>query len=201
MDKSEVLRSINFGGRTAEEEAGNLRRIFVETDHWQNVYQGNVDIVYGPKGSGKSAIYSLLQEQKAVSLRRSRIVVPAENPRGATAFKDLEIDPPATEKEFVQLWKVYFLTLIADVFPEHNIRNEHSYKVAQTLKDASLFHPEASLSEKLKAAAQYVKNFIRSSDLGVEVDPFDRHSPPFHQVRDTARSVSETSCLCSRGAL
>jgi hypothetical protein len=171
MDKAEVLRSISFGGRTAEEEAGNLRRIFVETEHWQSVNQGNVDIVYGSKGSGKSAIYSLLQEQRPVHLTVSRVVIPAENPRGATAFKELEIDPPATEKEFIQLWKVYFLSLIADVFPRYNIRNEYSYRVAQTLKDAALFSPESTLSDKLKAAAHYVKNIVRSVDFGVEVDP------------------------------
>jgi hypothetical protein len=121
IDKKAVLSSISFGGRTAEEEAGSLRRIFVETDQWQSVSNGDVDIVYGAKGSGKSAISSLLQEHQPVSLRLSRIVVPAENPRGATAFKDLEIDPPATEKEFVELWKVYLLSVIADVFPQYNI--------------------------------------------------------------------------------
>src|ERR1039458_701649 len=98
MNKKEVLNSISFGGRTAEEEAGNLRRVFVETDQWQRVNCGEVDVVYGSKGSGKSAISSLLQEQKAISIRLSRIVVPAENPRGATAFRDLEMDPPTTER-------------------------------------------------------------------------------------------------------
>jgi hypothetical protein len=171
MDKKKLLTSISFGGRTAEEEAGNLRRIFVETEQWRGVNKGEVDVVYGAKGSGKSAIYSLLQEQKSVSLRRSRIVVGAENPRGATAFKDLEVDPPASEKEFIQLWKAYLLSIIADVFPKYNIRNAESYRVAQTLKDAGLFTVGSSLGDKLKAAARYVKELIRSTDYGLEVDP------------------------------
>jgi hypothetical protein len=136
MDKIDVLKSINFGGRTAEEEAGNLRRIFVETEQWRGVNQGDIDVVYGPKGSGKSAIYTLLQEQTSVSIKLSRIIVSAENPRGATAFTDLETDPPATEREFIQFWKIYLLSVIADVFPQYSIRNEHSYRVAQSLKDA-----------------------------------------------------------------
>jgi hypothetical protein len=171
MDKNEVLGSINFGGRTAEEEADNLRRIFVETDQWQQVNRGDIDVVYGAKGSGKSAIYSLLQEQKPLSLRSSRIVVAAENPRGATAFRDLEMDPPTSEKEFVELWKIYLLTVVADIFPRHSIRNEFSYKTASILKDAGLFQPESTLSEKLKSAALYVKRVFRSFDIGVEVDP------------------------------
>jgi hypothetical protein len=50
-------------------------------------------------------------------------------------------------------------------------RNKHSYRVAQTLKDAGLFNPESKLSDKLRAAAEYVKNMFRSVDIGLEVDP------------------------------
>jgi hypothetical protein len=128
MDKIDVLKSINFGGRTAEEEAGNLRRIFVETEQWRGVNQGDIDVVYGPKGSGKSAIYTLLQEQTSVSIKLSRIIVSAENPRGATAFTDLETDPPATEREFPidcrSLWKAGFSLASKQglLAPEHATR-------------------------------------------------------------------------------
>jgi hypothetical protein len=70
-----------------------------------------VDVVYGPKGSGKSAIYSLLL-RRAQELRDHGIyVISAENPRGAPVFKDLVADPPTNEDEFRGLWKLYFLAL------------------------------------------------------------------------------------------
>lgn len=60
MGKREVLRATTFGKRVAEEEGDELSTYFVETDQWKRISEGEVDIVYGAKGSGKSAIYSLL---------------------------------------------------------------------------------------------------------------------------------------------
>ena len=36
------------------------RNTFVETDQWSRIVKGEIDIVRGDKGAGKSAIYSLL---------------------------------------------------------------------------------------------------------------------------------------------
>ncbi len=47
MDKHAILRSITFGHRVAEEETDVLSTYFVETDHWQRLYRGDIDVVYG----------------------------------------------------------------------------------------------------------------------------------------------------------
>jgi hypothetical protein len=60
MAKRDILSASNFGQRIAEEEGEALRLYFVETDQWKRIFSGAVDVVYGAKGSGKSAIYSLL---------------------------------------------------------------------------------------------------------------------------------------------
>ena len=60
MDKLELLKSISFGARVAEEEITELAKYFVETDQWSRMINGEIDIVRGDKGAGKSAIYSLL---------------------------------------------------------------------------------------------------------------------------------------------
>jgi Fe-S cluster assembly ATPase SufC len=60
MNKIELLKSVNFGESVAELEADNLCKYFLETHHWHKIRHGEVDVVYGPKGSGKSAIYSLI---------------------------------------------------------------------------------------------------------------------------------------------
>jgi len=61
--KHKTLDATSFGARVAEEEADDLGEYFVETDQWKRVYRGDVDVVYGAKGSGKSALYSLLVER------------------------------------------------------------------------------------------------------------------------------------------
>jgi hypothetical protein len=53
--KLDLLRQITLGQRTAEEEKDQLARYFVETEYWRKIYKGEADIVYGNKGTGKSA--------------------------------------------------------------------------------------------------------------------------------------------------
>ena len=65
MTKLEILRSVKFGGYVAEDEAEELAAYFLKTDQFNKIVSGDTDIVYGPKGSGKSAIYLYL-------LRRGR---------------------------------------------------------------------------------------------------------------------------------
>lgn len=113
--KRAVLERSNLGARVAEEEADELAKYFVETDQWRRVLNGDVDIVYGPKGSGKSALYSLLLGSADDLFDRGIVILAAERPRGAPAFRDVVNNPPTTEWEFVALWKLYFLCLIAEL--------------------------------------------------------------------------------------
>lgn len=54
MTKLELLRSTTFGARIAEEEASQLEAYFVKTDTWNRIFAGEIDVIYGSKGSGKS---------------------------------------------------------------------------------------------------------------------------------------------------
>ena len=81
QDKHQLLQSVSFGQRIAEDEVDDIASYFVETDQWKRIYSGAVDIVYGPKGSGKSAIYSLLMGRTSELFDRGIVVAAAENPR------------------------------------------------------------------------------------------------------------------------
>ncbi len=131
--KREILQSLKFGARIAEEETEDLATYFVETDHWRRLFSGEIDIIYGPKGSGKSALYSLLQSRNAELFDRSILIAPAENPRGATVFGDLVSDPPTTEQEFIGLWKLYFSCVLFDTMTVYGIRNDALQRLADAL--------------------------------------------------------------------
>src|ERR1700732_2227206 len=133
MDKRAILRSIAFGHRVAEDETDVLSTYFVETDHWQRLYRGDIDIVYGPKGSGKSALYSLLLSKNTNLFDRNILLVAGENPRGATAFRGLVTDPPASEREFIGLWKLYIASLIHSTLAEFGIRNDAARQLEEAL--------------------------------------------------------------------
>ena len=172
MDKKAVLRSITFGHRVAEDETDVLSTYFVETDHWERLYRGDIDIVYGPKGSGKSALYALLLSKNTDLFDRNTLLVAGENPRGATAFRDLVTDPPANEREFIGLWKLYVASLLHSALAEFGIRNEMSRRLEEALAREGLVKGSLSLSGLLHAVVDYARRALRPQALegGVEID-------------------------------
>ncbi|MGH8952539.1 MAG: P-loop ATPase, Sll1717 family, partial [Acidimicrobiia bacterium] len=151
MEKLDVLRHLSFGQRVAEEEGDTLSAYFVETDHWQRLYSDQVDVVYGPKGAGKSALYSLLIARTNELFDRHIILAPAENPRGAPAFKDLVTDPPASEREFIALWKLYFACLMSGEFDDLGIGGDAASRIQTSLEREGLLRGPRSLQGLLRA--------------------------------------------------
>jgi hypothetical protein len=173
MDKHTILSSTTFGRRVAEEEIEQLASYFVETDHWRRLFSGDIDVVYGAKGSGKSALYSLLLSKTSELKANAILPVAAENPRGAPAFKDLLLDPPATEREFISLWKLYFAALLHGLLVDNRIRNNYTNEIGLSLQREGLVRGSLTLSGILSSVIGYVKRALRPKELeaGIELDP------------------------------
>jgi len=164
---SDVLKQSDFGERVAEEESSELEGYFVETEQWQAVLRGQADIIYGAKGAGKSAVYSLLNRRaKELSCRGIR-TVSAEKPSGAPVFKGLQQDPPTSEDEFVGLWKLYFLSLIASALSPGR-KNSKANRLRKSLTAAGVYAKQVNLSERLQMAFDYVKRVFREGTVAVE---------------------------------
>jgi hypothetical protein len=173
MDKPDLLRHLSFGSRVAEEEIDDLRSYFVETHQWEKIFHDSVDIVYGPKGSGKSALYFLLLSRLDDLFDRNIILIPAENLRGAPVFRDLVSNPPTTELEFVSLWKLYMLSLAAQSMREYGVINDSSRHVVRTLEYSGFLKKANSLRNLLRDAIDYVRPLLRPDSVegGVAFDP------------------------------
>ena len=170
MNKHDVLASTTLGQRIAEDEADELIAYFVETEQWRKVIAGQVDVVYGPKGSGKSALYSLLRKKRDELRERRIFLAPGENIRGTPVFEALVTAPPATEEQFRGLWKIYFLSLIGTLIRLAKFENQSSKALLSALEEAGLISPEWSLKHSLRAALDYVRR-IDSVAGEVNVNP------------------------------
>lgn len=173
MTKQEVLRSLTFGQRVAEDETKDLGTYFVETDHWVRLFRGDIDVVYGSKGAGKSALYALLLSKRDELFDRNVLLVAAENPRGAPAFRDLLTAPPTTEREFIGLWKLYFCALLHSVLQDFDIRNESSQSLQNALEREGLVKGSLSLAALLRGVMTYVRGALNPQAVegGIELDP------------------------------
>lgn len=159
FDCQTVLRTLNFGQRIAEEERDYLAKYFVETDQWRRIYSGEVDIVYGAKGSGKSALYFLLLDRSDSFEKFGITLITGENPRGTPVFRDLATEPPASEPEFVALWKLYILSLLGGVILRLRMTSPEALRVVDQLREADLLETGGGLKALLKSARDYIRRF------------------------------------------
>jgi hypothetical protein len=173
MSKLDLLKTISFGARVAEEETAELAKYFVETDQWARVIKGEIDIVRGDKGAGKSAIYSLLMNRESEFFDRSILFVPGEKPRGAPVFKDIIATPPTAESEFIGLWKIYILALEGRKLREWDVNCADARKVYSALEDARLLDREMDLAGLLRAAQDLARRIFNAESVegGISIDP------------------------------
>jgi len=176
MNKKAILTATSFGSRVAEDESDELSSYFVETEQWRKIIAGDVDIIYGPKGSGKSALYSLLvKQEEKLRLGQRTVIIAAENPRGTPAFRDLAQDPPTSEEEFKGLWKLYFLTVLANYLRRHyevsKTSDPNATEAINILAENGLLARNLNLIGILKAALDYLRHRVPSVEASVTTDP------------------------------
>ena len=107
----DLLRSLDMGKSVAEFDEA-LEDYFVETDAFRQLVRDKIDIIAGDKGTGKTAIYRILQTRYGgIEGLKSVEVIPAFNPKGASIFERLTKEPKQAEGEYIKLWKAYFLSL------------------------------------------------------------------------------------------
>lgn len=209
-DKLVVLRAARFGQRVAEDETQDLSTYFVETDQWRRLYEGSIDVVYGTKGAGKSALYSLLISRKNELFDRNIFLIAAENPRGQPAFSNLLVDPPPTERHFVALWKLYIASLLHSVLAEYGINNASTKELEDALAREGLIKGESSLATLLKGVGDYVKRIFNPKEIGgdIKLDPVTGmpigvggkivfSEPSAAEAKDNFRSVDNLLALAN----
>jgi hypothetical protein len=85
----------------------------------------------------------------------------------------LVADPPTTENEFIALWKLYAMTIIAQQLREYNIRGDKAGRIHRALEDARLLEREFTLTGVLRSVHEYARHIVRAEALegGITIDP------------------------------
>ena len=111
MTNLEILQSIDLGNSVAEFDEA-LENYFIETDIFRKIQQDDVDIIAGDKGTGKTALFRILQRRYTEIEELDNVeVLPAINLEGSPIFNRLNEDSPLDEGQYITLWKAYFLSL------------------------------------------------------------------------------------------
>ena len=94
----DVLRELDLGSSVAEHDEA-LEDYFIETDVFRALVEDRRDTIAGDKGTGKTALYRILQKRYP-SLLADVEVLPGFNPAGAPVFQRLtEGEPMSSGRE------------------------------------------------------------------------------------------------------
>lgn len=173
VNKLALLKTSRFGERVAEEEQDTLASYFVQTDTWKQLLNGELDVVYGSKGSGKSALYSYLLKNADVFTSQNTLLIAAEELRGDPVFRQVLAKDEISEEEFRGLWLIYIITLIGNQVNRYKDQTKEVSSFVKRLEDEGLLE-DAGLRRVLSNARDYVLGFFkRVKELGggIEIDP------------------------------
>ena len=106
----DALQLLNLGKSVAEFDDA-LERYFVETNAFRQLVDNQCDIIAGDKGTGKTAMYRILQKRytNIPELRKIEVIA-AFNPSGSPIFQQLTSRDVLSEAEYNHLWKAYLVS-------------------------------------------------------------------------------------------
>ena len=114
MLMKDVLRKLDLGNSVAEFDQ-SLEKYFVENEAFYSLINGKKDIVAGDKGTGKTALYRILQKRYgSIPELQGVEVIAGFNPAGSPVFQRLVREPVLSEGQYVSVWKAYVFSLVGN---------------------------------------------------------------------------------------
>lgn len=170
MNNENEIQRFDVGSRVAEQETEGLKTYFLKTSLWYSILNEEVDVIFGCKGSGKSALYTYLPNEEYELLEKNVHLLLAENPRGTVAFKDLMIVPPKNEFELKSIWKLYFVILIAQKLTDEHYSDKNFQFVIEKLQDSDLLPRRLSFTAIVKMVRDYIRRINPTFEPNVGLD-------------------------------
>jgi hypothetical protein len=141
----DMLQKINFGSSVAEHDQG-LQSYFVATGTFQQLIKGNVNVIAGDKGTGKTSIYRRLKQSYGhIPELKGVEILTGFNPSGEPMFKRLNSEAKQNDDQYKTVWKMYFLSLIGNWFLDKysSDRADSTSHLASILEQSQLKNTKA----------------------------------------------------------
>ena len=168
----ELLESITFGKVAAERDA-NLMDWFVSTLAFKRVTGGDISLVLGEKGTGKTAIYRVLVENQGfIEGLEEDIMVPTSDIQGISDFGELLSIAKGASENYRQLWKLYFTIILGRALLKRSeVSNINVSRLRGLLHDSGLLPPStiSRLGQWLAGIVSRVKVGVVYHDIPVSL--------------------------------
>ena len=176
---SSFLGGISFGSKVAENEFRDLHEYYVATDQSERTLRGEVNLVVGRKGSGKSALFFRVRDQLQ---RHRKFVVVALQPEGYQLQKLKErvlkyLEPGSQLQLLTAFWHYLLLSEIAIITVEQDrpligrngaLQVEFEACVA-ALEASTNWNEQADFSERLSELSErLIVGFVKANSEGMD---------------------------------
>ena len=179
IDNTTLLQSLRIGDPRAENEMTTLDLYYLDTDQFERALRGEVNLVVGRKGSGKTALFIQLRDK--VRADRRNIVVDLK-PEGYQLIRIKEdileyLAEGARQHLITAFWEYLIYLEIAYKLLE---KDQKAYRYRHDIHDAYVrlsevyraegFLSEGDFSERLatllqRLAARYIEKYGKQTDL------------------------------------
>jgi hypothetical protein len=162
-----LLERLSFGASAAENEFRELSGYYLDTDQFQRALRGEVRLVVGRKGSGKTAIFAQVRDR---TRQNSQNVVVDLRPDGYQLLKFKEmvlkyLGQGALEHTVTAFWEYLLLLEICHKLLQKD-RTTHTrdrrllepYRRLASLYDSDEYVTEGDFSERLSGLLQHITN-------------------------------------------
>lgn len=161
------IQQLHLGHSAAENEHDQLSNYYIETEEFESVVRGEVQVVTGRKGSGKTALF--YQVRNKIRGNKQNVVVDL-NPDGfqLRKFKTLILDhleKGTREHTITAFWEyLFFLEICYKLLEKdrkvhlHNHVLRPKYIALQTLYQNDVFVAEGDFAERLLMLVQAIED-------------------------------------------
>jgi hypothetical protein len=170
IDRTSLLQSLSIGDPRAENEMATLDRYYLKIDQFDRAVNGEVNLVVGRKGAGKTALFIRLRDK--IRADRRNIVVDLK-PEGYQLIKLKEdilafLAEGARQHLIVAFWEYLIYLEIAYKLLE---KDQKSYRYNRDIHDAYVelsgvysekhFSAEGDFSERLNSLAERLSEIYK----------------------------------------
>lgn len=183
MKSSEVVRKIYIGNSVAEYDDA-LDKYFVETETFRSVIEDRVDVVAGDKGTGKTALFRILNSRHRQLHELADVeIITAFNPTGNPVFQKLTHNPPLTEGQYKGVWKTYVLSLLGNWVLSIAGKDVSSSfaRLYEILLSSDLLMLNDSPATVFNKIANWVKKYMHPDSVEAEISFSETGIPIFRK--------------------
>ena len=177
------VETLNFGSGAAESEK-DLEKVFIETPEFKDILTGRYNLVIGNKGSGKTAMYTILSKHRILNT----MVIPLSSTDGSVEHNKLfKVDSvnSITIDEFRERWKKYIAVRVAHFVISHPPNKEAS----EEFEDLKNLLVEVGVTEQLINAASTINHL--NDDILEKIIEFIKKEIDYTTIMDTVCSLLE----------